>query len=176
MKMYLLVYIFLLPAAVSDRKDKKIKNRWILLALAIVVPLAFCHEGGGPGTALLLLLRLIWPIGFFYPFFLCGGIGAGDVKLLAALSVLFCFREMLLFLFFCFLPAAVFSLGRMIRKKSLGKSLWQLFSYAGRIPVEGFKKKYQEPGQGERIPLAPFLLAAYTVFLFLKFLKCRGVL
>ena len=154
MKMYLLVYIFLLPAAVSDRKDKKIKNRWILLALAIVVPLAFCHEGVGPGTALLLLLRLIWPICFFYPFFLCGGIGAGDVKLLAALSVLFCFREMLLFLFFS--SGGSFFAGPYDSKEKPRKVSLAAFLLCGKNTGGGLQEKVSGAGTGGKNSIGTF--------------------
>ncbi|MDD6351925.1 MAG: prepilin peptidase [Lachnospiraceae bacterium] len=165
MKTYFLVYIFLVPAAVSDFRKRKIKNIWILLALAIAFFLAVFSEGMRIKDLPILLLRLVWPLLFFYPFFLCGGIGAGDVKLLAALSVAFRLKDMLVILFLTFLPAAVFSLGRLIRTKQFSSSLLRLFQYAGRLQKEGFSERYAEPGQGERLPLAPFLLAGYTVFL-----------
>ena len=71
-------------AAVSDARKRKIPNRLTLSALAVAVVTRAAIEGwSGFGSAITATLVAG---GFFFLFFLAGGMGGGDVKLMAAVG------------------------------------------------------------------------------------------
>ncbi len=138
--------VLLLSAAVTDSKIHKIPNAAVLIALGVGVALLGCEWIWRRETALSALIsRFIGLIFCFAVFYLLarltkGGVGPGDVKLLAALGLLLGVFETLiatlLGLLLCALTGAVLMLVR--RKK-----------------------------KADRIPFAPFLFAGYTGMLLL---------
>lgn len=80
------LFCLLLPAVFSDLATRTIPNWLALAGLAGGGWLAWLQDGRlGLGAALLALLIAF---GLSFPFWLCGWLGAGDVKLLAAVGAL----------------------------------------------------------------------------------------
>lgn len=73
-----------LTACVTDVSTRRIPNRLTFPAAA--AGLAFGLLTTGPRGGLFALAGLALGLALFLPFFLLGGLGAGDVKLLAALG------------------------------------------------------------------------------------------
>ena len=71
-------------AVASDLRTRRIPNVLTFGAAAAAIGFS-AFEGGGDGT---LAALFAWFVGaaLFFPFFALGGMGAGDVKLLAALA------------------------------------------------------------------------------------------
>ena len=86
--MYLLIFItaVLVFASVTDIRDHRIPN-WLTLS-GMVVGLASYFLAGGFRGLLFSAEGLILGFALLIPFYMCGGMGAGDVKLLAAVGAL----------------------------------------------------------------------------------------
>ena len=92
-----LLLFFLTAAAFTDIFFRRIPN---LLLLMVLLPGGFF---AGPA----FLVRLLTVTALFYPFFRLRLVGAGDVKLLAAVAAWSGADRFLYFLFFSFFTAAV---------------------------------------------------------------------
>lgn len=90
-------------SAATDLYCGKIFNMITLPGLCVGVVLAFLH--GGAAGVLDVLCAVGFTVVFLIPFYRAGGLGAGDIKLLAAVSVFMPARDYL----FCF--AGAFAIG-----------------------------------------------------------------
>ncbi len=78
--------IVLTVASVMDIRDRRVPN-WITFP-AMVTGLLYHFQASGPEGLLFSLEGLLLGFCLFLPFYLAGGMGAGDVKLLAAVGAL----------------------------------------------------------------------------------------
>lgn len=103
----LLVLVLAEGAALSDLKEEKIPNRWVLtgLLLSLTGQILFCRESRWHPEFLSALI----PFLLLIPFYLFRMIGAGDIKLLMVTGIFMKPGQMLLLLLFTFLPAAVYA-------------------------------------------------------------------
>lgn len=86
--MYLLIFItaVLVFASVTDIRNHRVPN-WLTFS-GMVVGLASYFLTGGFGGLLFSAEGLILGFALLIPFYMAGGMGAGDVKLLAAVGAL----------------------------------------------------------------------------------------
>ncbi len=105
-------------AAGCDLRKGIIPNRLTLLALAVALVLSFAHQGweGLVVSALGALVVSIAPLFLFVR----GGLGGGDVKLLAGIGALVGAGAGLELEFLAFLMAAVWGLARLATVRRLG--------------------------------------------------------
>jgi prepilin peptidase CpaA len=147
----LVVFLWLLLCAVQDIRQREIANR-LTLGAALLVLIYLLWRGttwlGAPGEqgvwafALALLLTV--------PGYALGRLGAGDVKLLAALALGSDFRCLLWSLIGAGVANALWLL--------LAPRVWPLMS-------QGLKRHlgYLAPEPSRKLPFAPFLLVGFTV-------------
>ena len=81
------------------------------------------------GTGVTYVLSILLMIFLLYPFFKLGALGAGDVKLLGICAGFLQYDKILQFLFFSLLPAAIFSVIKLIREQSVRERLAYLGAY-----------------------------------------------
>jgi prepilin peptidase CpaA len=81
---FLVVFLiaYLLAAVVTDLRSQRIPNRLNLAAIGIALALQF--SASGPSGLLVALAGLGVGLAMFLPFYAFGGMGAGDVKAMAA--------------------------------------------------------------------------------------------
>ncbi len=148
----------------TDLKSGRIPNGWIAVGLAAGITckfLSFSKFGwGGFLLGMLIPLLLCW-----IPFRM-GAMGAGDVKLFLVLGALNGGQSILYCIFFSFLFAAVLSLGKLLRLRTLRASLAQLFHYFKNIFLSGEFSVY--PGscaKGHTIHFAVAIFFGYVVWM-----------
>jgi prepilin peptidase CpaA len=79
-----LLIVLLLMAALTDLTQRKVYN-WLIVP-ALIIGLAWnIAEMGWPGVGFSLLGLLVGGL-LFFPFLLLGGMGAGDIKLMAVVG------------------------------------------------------------------------------------------
>ncbi|WP_243098695.1 prepilin peptidase [Roseburia sp. AM51-8] len=78
--------VFSCAAVCTDLKTTRVPNGLIVLGILAGVMLSLM--GIRSGGVVLFLIRLIWPVALLYPIYLIRGLGAGDIKCFAALSVI----------------------------------------------------------------------------------------
>ena len=124
MNIRLLVLVLAEGAALSDLKEEKIPNRWVLtgLLLSLTGQILFCRESRWHPEFLSALV----PFLLLIPFYLFRLIGAGDIKLLMVTGIFMKPGQMLLLLLFTFLPAAVYAVLRLCLSPS-GSDRFHLF-------------------------------------------------
>lgn len=120
----LLVLVLAEGAALSDLKEEKIPNRWVLtgLLLSLTGQILFCREGRWHPEFLSALI----PFLLLIPFYLFRMIGAGDIKLLMVTGIFMKPGQMLQLLLFTFLPAAVYAVLRLCLSPS-GSDRFHIF-------------------------------------------------
>lgn len=138
------LFVILAVAVITDMVFDKIYNEWI--CLAVMTGLSYAAWMGGPGGLVRALLSMALPVALLYPLFLIGGLGAGDIKLLAAAGCFLDVGETAACLGISFCIGAVFSLLKMLAERSLLRRMQYLLSYVRESAVSGDWKRY---GQGE---------------------------
>lgn len=124
----------LFAAAYSDEKTGKIPNK-IIVAGYIIGFVYNLYQDGLIGIAE-FIVKALWPILFFYILFLINSFGAGDIKILSAISPLLDIRIMILGIFVSLLVGAGISMFALIcdfnrgRKIRFGKCLFLGFTIA----------------------------------------------
>ena len=108
-------------ACVTDLRTRRIPNPLILTGLGLGLGLNFVARGwtGLGWSALGALLGL----GLFLPFFALGGMGGGDVKLLAALGALLGPRDLLAVALVGAVAGGLFALAAAARRGQLVQTL-----------------------------------------------------
>lgn len=125
-----IIEILLLVLAVVAAMDflfDRISNWWILLLL--VTGLSFAAWKGGLHGFVEALVSAAVPALILYPLFMIGGLGAGDVKLLAVVGGFLPVRKAVFCLAVSFLIGAVFSLLKMAAERSFAERMGYLMSY-----------------------------------------------
>jgi Flp pilus assembly protein protease CpaA len=141
--LYLAVMVFLIPAAYWDKKTGTIPNLFILMGLSagLVLEVFFLWLGSRELSGRRYLFVLVfWILLFLFRMISRGGIGYGDIKLLAVTALFFEPLVLFLFLLLSFALAGAWSMVLLLTGK--GK-------------------------KGSRIPFAPFLLSGYWICGFL---------
>lgn len=111
----IILFLLLTVAAVTDLMFDKIYNGWVFAAMAAGLTYAV-WQGGGSGF-IQALVSMTVPILLLYPLFMIGGLGAGDIKLLAAAGCFLTVKEIVICLGISFLLGAIFSILKMAAEK-----------------------------------------------------------
>ncbi len=123
----LLLSVIAAVACYFDSRKRRIPN--LLVAVTLLTGLIRAGSLQGATGPPAYLLRMILVILAFYPFFLMGSLGAGDVKLFGVAAAFFESREVIPFLFFTLLIAALISILKLMlsgnaRKRFSRLILW----------------------------------------------------
>ena len=102
----------------------------------------------------------------FYPLFLCGMMGAGDIKLMGMCVGFLGISDGSYMLFLSFIPAAAVSAWKLCRAVKLWERMAELTVFAGRVRREKRFLKYRiRRGKEDVIPLGPCLLLGYCLYI-----------
>lgn len=146
MCIFILLFIILAVAVIMDMCFDKIYNEWI--CLAAVTGLSYAVWKGGTNGLIWALLSMSIPVFLLYPLFMIGGLGAGDIKLLAIVGCFLTVKETMVCLEISFLIGAVFSLLKMIAERSFLQRMQYLFSYVHDVVKSGEWKLYEQNREG----------------------------
>ena len=80
------------------------------------------------GGVVLFLIRLIWPVALLYPIYLIRGLGAGDIKCFAVLSVILGSRLALSVIIYSLIIGAVIGLCRWILRGQLKGRMYGMYA------------------------------------------------
>jgi prepilin peptidase CpaA len=119
--------VFALAAACIDVKTRKIPNLLTLAAFVLGLSLHFALGGRGDGFKTLLAALIAGVI--FLVFHIAGGMGAGDVKLIAGLAACYGLTNMPYLLIFTSLAGGVMALAMAMKHSKLR----QTFSNMGTL-------------------------------------------
>lgn len=124
-----------LAVCLFDYSQKRIPN-WLML---LVTANGLCYRFAEDGIKgiFLYLGQAIGVFILFFLFFRIGGLGAGDVKLLASTSGYLLFERVLLFLFISLLISALLSLILLIHRKQLTSCIRRLSEYINNCILNG---------------------------------------
>lgn len=113
----LAMYVFAVGAALTDVKNNKIYNVYLLPGIAGAL---FIRLFGGGGPALLGgILGMAGILAVLLPVYLLKGLRAGDVKLLSALSAFTGFRQGLVLVGVAFVLCAAYGILRLVVTRRL---------------------------------------------------------
>lgn len=132
---YVLLFVLLSIACITDVLDRKIPN--ILVLTILVLGLICSGVNGGAGKVIEYVLKVGLYIMLLYPLFKIGVLGAGDVKLLSVLEGFFSWNGGLSFFCFTWIAAAVVALVKLMAYKDGIEKLVYLFSYLKDVFVLG---------------------------------------
>ncbi len=137
-----ILFLILAVATITDLLFDKIYNEWILIGAAAGLSYAV-WQGGGDGL-IRALLSMAVPIVLLYPLFMIGGLGAGDIKLIAVAGCFLTIKETVLCLGISFFLGAVLSLLKMAAEKNFLQRMKYLLSYILDVFKSGEWKLYEE--------------------------------
>lgn len=132
-----------------DFQHDKIYNEWILVS--IMTGMSYCVWTQGIEGVPRALLSIAIPFMVLYPLFMIGVLGAGDIKLLAAMGCFFTLRQIVICLITAFLIGAVFSLLKLFTEGNFLQRMEYLLSYVHDVLQCGEWKLYEEEIQERKM-------------------------
>ena len=158
----------LIVAVVQDFKSRKISNRLILTGL--LLSLAFGVILGGVQRVPYILLNISFPVIVLYILYLIGALGAGDVKLFSIIGGFTNLKLLTVCMAASLCVGAVFGLGRMLKNRNLGFSLFKSKRYFEGLLTGSFCS-YRETMAEERnlIRFSPAILVGLLIAVGLQF-------
>jgi prepilin peptidase CpaA len=142
----ILILLFL-SAIVTDLKWNRIYNLQTYPAMAFGLVLGFAAAGAQ--GALMSFLGLVVGVSLLFVFYLLGGVGAGDLKLLGAIGALKGLSFVLWTMFYTGLVGGAMALAVIIWRGSVWQTLKNLVFFA-RHPLR-FQRE-QDPQQHQYLP------------------------
>ena len=167
--------LLLLMSAVIDTSTKKIPNAIVLTIF--VIGLCFnslTFEGIGLwGSIIGFSVGLI----IMLPSYSFAGMGAGDVKLMAAIGSVVGFNKILDVVLYSYLIIFVISLLFIILKGDLTKLLvrYKAFFYGLFAGIISYQKPHSSEAAGQRLPLAPAIMLATGYVIYPSFCKLESI-
>ncbi|GGH06314.1 A24 family peptidase [Silvibacterium dinghuense] len=156
-------------AAVWDVRTRRIPNLLCLTAFAVGILLHFGMDGWS-GMLTSLAAGLI--AGFvFFLFFLAGGMGGGDVKLIAAIAALAGFAQLPYLLVFTALTGGVLAMMLILRRGALRSTLKNMGTLLGHHLRSGLKPHEELNVQNQsalRLPYGIAIAAGACITLYLQ--------
>ena len=117
----LILYGFVIMAAMMDIRSRRISNKLILVGIGIGLIRRFCSEGSA--GLLTGVIHILLPILFLYLLFLMGALGAGDIKLFSLIGVFVNLKKLTVCVMASFIIGALWSGVRLIRRCFCGRKL-----------------------------------------------------
>ncbi|MBR6770408.1 MAG: prepilin peptidase [Lachnospiraceae bacterium] len=142
--MYILIVLFILLAiaVVTDLLFDKVYNEWILIGIACGLGNILWSQG--IEGLLWALISMTLPVILLYPLFRIGGLGAGDIKLMAAIGCFLTWKETICCLGIAFFIGAVLSLLKMVAERNFLQRIQYLLSYLRDVFKSGQWKLYEQ--------------------------------
>jgi Flp pilus assembly protein protease CpaA len=132
---------------VFDYVTGRIPN--LLLAAIFAVGAGWgVYQRGLPGLGIYLVVTVA-VVFLLFPLFRIGGLGAGDVKLLAVCAGYFPVHKIFYFLFCSMLVSAIFSIVRLMRERNVRERIAYFCEYCLAVALSGRWQLYL-PGKDER--------------------------
>lgn len=119
--------VILLLAIFFDITRYKIPNACIVAALAVMATLVGILNG--PPAAFISIVKSLCVIVLFFPVYLFGAIGAGDLKLMAVMGMALEIKDMFYLLWIAFCIAIILGFFKVILKKSINKSFLSEYKF-----------------------------------------------
>lgn len=161
------LFLWLSAACLEDLKTGKISNALALGTLLCGLGERL-YEGGGRSLGEGLLCALVW-LGLAYPLYQLAMVGAGDVKLLAALQSYFSFEKGMKYLYCMLLMAGMFAFTKMLKQKSLRSRFRYFASYVTTsvrlgVPQQYLPQQEKEMQVNARLPMTVPMLAGFILY------------
>ena len=134
--------LILVPVCLYDYIRYRIPN--LLLFAVFIAGIAEGYFAGGSFPGVTYIIKAVLVITLLFPIFKVGMIGAGDVKLLGLCAGFFSGADILYFLFFSMLIAAVFSTVKMMKENNFKQRFSYFGSYLFDIVKTGNWKLYMD--------------------------------
>ncbi len=162
LKQVILVAVLII-AAITDLKQRKVYD-WLTLP-ALVMGLAWnTVEMGWPGVSFSLLGLLVGGL-LFLPFFVWGGMGAGDIKLMAVVGAFGGAWFAVQVWFYTALAGGALAIVLLLIRRELISTLKNLGRWAGSL--FGSKQQVAPFSENNALPYAAVILAGTVAALFL---------
>ena len=164
-------YLFLLVILIIsliDIKTHKIPNYLLTFLLIISLISIFLPLNNLDIKQILTqFLFSIFIIVFFYLLFFIKALGAGDIKLLAIISLYFPINSSTKIVIIAFVFSAIFSLIKLLLYKNLTTRILYFYNYLQEVIEQGKLIKYSNKlyQQKDIISLAPFIFLATLITL-----------
>lgn len=142
MCIFVILLVILVVAVIMDMCFDKIYNEWILIGIVAGL-LCAVLENGEMGF-LMAVMSMTVPVFILYPLFMIGGLGAGDIKLLAVTGCFFTIKETIICIGISFVIGAVLSLLKMLAERNFLQRMKYLLSYILDVFQSGEWKFYEE--------------------------------
>lgn len=156
-------------AAVTDVRAARIPNV-ITVTSGLAGVLAHTVLPGGAGTTS-SLAGLAAGLAVFFPFFALGGLGGGDVKLMAAIGAWVGWPTILTVALYTALAGGVVAVGVALTRGYLRQAMRNVFSLIKFWMVAGVRPEPSltlEHGRGPRVPYAVPIFAGLVTTLWLR--------
>lgn len=158
--------ILLVAACVFDYFTRRIPN-WIIFLICFV-GLFFGFREQRIAGMLAYSGKMVFTMAVYYPLFMIGVLGAGDVKLIGVVAGSLPHEKILFFSFYFMLIAAIFSLIKVLKQKNLMKRAKILLCYLRAVITGGSLLPY--PAEASlsmegRICLSGPVLFAWLLYL-----------
>lgn len=144
------IYIFFCSIAAVivgyDVKKHKIPNGWLVTGIVAAFAIRFLDSGAS--GCMKAVESMMLPFLLLFPLYVLGMIGAGDVKYLCMFSTLLDWKQVIYMMFYACALGSIWSLARMIKKKSLIRRFQYLRNYAVDLMCGKGYQKYFTAEQG----------------------------
>nr|WP_027870468.1 A24 family peptidase [[Eubacterium] cellulosolvens] len=162
-----LAVLFCLRAVYTDVRTHKVENVWILCCLILTLGAVLCTDGNGGAWRLADSLGGgFLPLFLLGPFFRIRAIGAGDLKLLSVLGLLYGSRDSFNILVLTFVFAGITALWTLVRFRLKGDRTEKsrrdyLVNYVRQSVRRGRMAPYRREGfHRENMHMTIYILAA----------------
>jgi prepilin peptidase CpaA len=158
------LFITLAVITVSDMFFRKADNKVLLYALVYAVIIQVLRHGSG--GFINSISGIFTGLAIMIPFYLLGGIGAGDVKFTATVGAFTSWLFMLYAIFLTSVAGAVIALGVLIKRRNIIKNIKETATLNRKERIE----EIQNPESEKTIPycLAITIGTIWAVFEFYK--------
>lgn len=135
-----ILIVFMGIACLYDLWQYRVPNMCILCGLLLRI--LFCMKEE-PQQLPVLFIQMTVVFCFFYPFYLCRGLGAGDVKLFMLMAAYMKEEKLIAGLLLTFLMAAVVSLVKMLYRPACRERLLYFLKYVRKLLLTGVADTYE---------------------------------
>ncbi len=155
-------------AVFMDLKSYRIPNLCILIGMAAGLVMTFINSSWEGIWIVIVTMGVIFFI--FYPFYLLGGLGAGDIKLFMMVSCYMRDRSLVHYIMVTMLIAALVSIVKMVIYRQNRKRILYFFGYMRKLLLFGTADEYKVD-RDDKCSLIRMSLPAFASLV----LKCAGV-